>query len=175
MLPRETRRKADVVVSTLLAFFGAFIIYQGTLMPWVMTRTSGASQWFLSPGLFPVIVGGMLIAFSLRILATALAEGGGRGIGASLKGWLRGLPRNHGVMRVGFMILWIGLYVFAGVGNAEYRLVSAIFLFVFIAAFWLPGAGAQLPKRLMISALVSVLVPVCISYVFSTYLYVPAP
>ena len=175
MLPMQTRRKADVVVSALMILFGLLIIYRASQMPWSNTRTGAAAQWFLSPGLFPTVLGALLILFSLRVFVTALREGGGRDLTPLLVRWLRGLPSNRGAHRIAFMILWIGAYIFFGVGEFNYELVSAIFLFVFISVFWLPGAGAQLPKRLIITAAVSMIVPIVVAYIFSNYLYVPAP
>lgn len=175
MLPHRTRRKADVVVSALFILFGAVLIYRASTMPWAMTRTGGASQWFLSPGLFPTVIGVLLILFSIRVLVTAIAEGGHRDIAPLFLGWLQGLASNRGVHRIVLMVFWIGLYVFGAIGHINYQIASAIFLFGFIAVFWLPGAGAQWPKRLLITALISILVPVVIIHVFSNYLYVPAP
>ena len=175
MLPERTRRKADVVVSSLFILFGFIIIYRASQMPWATTRTGGTSQWFISPGLFPTVIGVLLILFSIRVLVTAIAEEGHRNIAPLFLGWLRGLPSNRGVHRVVLMVFWIGLYIFGAIGRINYQLASAIFLFGFIAVLWFPGAGAQWPKRLLITALISIIVPVVIIHVFSTYLYVPAP
>jgi len=171
MLPLQTRRKADIVVSILFMLFGAYIIYEAMQMPW----SRGRFQWYASPGLFPTVIGILLIVFSLRVLLVAVRDGGHRHIARTFWQWLQGLPRNRGIHRVTFTIFWIGLYVFYGVGHFNYEIVSAVFLAVFIGVFWVSGAGSQWPKRLAVTVLVSVAVPVVVAYVFSTYLYVPSP
>lgn len=175
MLPPQTRRKADVVVSSLFIGFGGLILYRASQMPWSSTRTGGDAQWFLSPGLFPAVIGSLLILFSARVLATAVAEGGHRDIVPLLAKWLRGLPWNKRVHRFVFMVAWIGLYVFFGIGHFNYEIVSAVFIFVFILYFWLPGAGSRALQRIAVAAGVSVIFPLAVAYVFETYLYVPSP
>lgn len=175
MLPRKARRQADVVVSTLMILFGLFVIYRASLMPWESQRTGGSVQWYLSPGLFPVVIGLLLIAFNLRVLTTALREGGHKGLVGTFLAWLRGLPGNRRIHRVVFMAAWIAAYIFLGVGNFNFQALSAVFLFVFICVFWLPGAGPRLLPRAGIAAIVSVAVPAFVSFVFSHFLYVPAP
>jgi hypothetical protein len=175
MLPLETRRKADFIVSIGLIGVGGYILYSASQMPWASTRTGASAQWFLSPGLFPATLGMLLILFSLRVLLTAVKDGGHRGGGTMLMGWLKGLPWNRPVQRVVFMIALIGAYISFGIGNADYRLVSAAFLFVFIAAFWWPESGDKLPLRIVVTLAVSVLLPAALAHVFSTFLFVPMP
>ncbi len=175
MLPPDVRRKADFVVSILFMLFGALIIWRASQMPWVSTRTGGDSQWFLSPGLFPAVVGSLLILFSARVLLTAIRDGGHRNVVRPFLAWIRALPRNVRVHRVVFMVAWIGLYVFFGVGHFPFEVVSAIFIFVFILYFWLPGAGGHTVRRTLIAAAVAVVFPTVVAYVFETYLYVPSP
>ncbi|WP_157961803.1 tripartite tricarboxylate transporter TctB family protein [Acuticoccus kandeliae] len=175
MLPTPARRKADVVISTLMIVFGAFIIYRASLMPWSSTRTGGESQWFLSPGLFPATIGSLLILFSCRVLLTALREGGHRGILRSLGAWVRNLPADRSTQRVAFMIVWLAIYIFGLIGNVNYLVASSLFLFVFIAVFWLPGAGRAMLSRAAIALAVAILVPLSVSYTFEHFLYVPAP
>lgn len=171
MLPLQTRRKADFVVSILFIFFGAFIIYEASQMPWARGRFA----WYASPGLFPTIIGILLILFSLRVLLTAIKDGGHRSLFSTFGKWVAGLPRNRRVLRVVFIALWLAAYIFLGLGNYNYQALSAVFLAVFIGVFWLPGSGSRWPKRLAITIVVAIAVPIVISYIFSTYLFVPAP
>lgn len=171
MLSPEARRKADVVVCLLFIALGAWVIWEAYNMPW----ERGRFRWYTSPGLFPTVVGALLILFSLRVLATALRAGGHRGIGRMLGGWISGLPSNRGIHRVVFSMVWIGLYIFVGLGNFHYQMLSIGFLAVFMGVLWLPGAGRDLLRRLAIVLAVSVSVPLVITHIFSTYLYVPAP
>ena len=175
MLPLETRRKADFIFAILLCALGGYVIYSASQMPWRNTRTGATAQWFLSAGLFPATLGVLLILFSLHVMLTAIRDGGHRGGLRMFVGWLKGLPWNRPVQRVVFMILLIGAYVWLGIGRIDYRLASSIFLFVFIAVFWWPEAGAALPRRILATLAVAVLLPLSIAYLFTTFLFVPMP
>ena len=175
MLPERTRRKADVVVCLLFILFGLFLFYEASRMPWASTRTGAQAQWFLSPGLFPATIGALLILFSLRVLATAIAQGGHKGIWATFAPWLRGLPTNRGVQRVALMILLIGTFIFAGIGRIDFRLAGSLFLFTFIGLFWWPFSGEAPVRRTLVTLAISLAVPAVIAYLFSTFLYVPMP
>jgi hypothetical protein len=175
MLPRESLRRADVVGSIFFMVLGAVVIWRASQMPWASAVTGASVQWYLSPGLFPAVVGTLLILFSARVLVQALREGGHRGIGPAVAAWLRGLPRNRPIHRVAIIIVLMGIYVFAGVGRIDYLVASSLFLFVTIAVFWWPGGGRSLAVNVIVTALVAVLVPLVVSTIFSKFLYVPMP
>lgn len=175
MLPYRARRKADIVVSSLMIVFGLVIVYAASQMPWTANRTGAGSGWYLSPGLYPAILGVLLVIFNIRVLATAWKEVGPAEIPAMFAGWLRGLPCNRGVQGVIFMMALTGVYIFFGIGTLDFRIVSAIYLLIFIAVFWWPDAGPQLPLRIIVTVAVAIAFPMLIAHIFSTYLYVPMP
>lgn len=90
-------------------------------------------------------------------------------------GWVRALPRNRGVQNVIFMMVLVGVYIFFGIGSGDFRLVSAVFLFLFIAAFWWPDSGKQLPLKIASTAVIAAVVPTLMAYIFTTHLFVPMP
>lgn len=175
MLPERARRKADIVFSSLMIVFGLVILVAASRMPWTSARTGGGSQWYLSPGLYPAILGVLLVVFSARVLVTAWKEVGPADIGPQFIGWVRGLPRNRGVQSVVFMMTLVGVYIFLGIGSADFRIVSAIFLFIFIAVFWWPEAGKKLPMRIAVTVAIAAIIPTLMAYIFETHLYVPMP
>lgn len=175
MLPHKSLRRADVVVSCAMIGLGCAVIYSGSQMPWSSTLTGGAAQWYLSPGLFPTVVGGLLILFSARVLLTAIKEGGHRGIGEAASGWIRRLPRNRPVHRAILIALLLAAYVFLGIGRINFVVASALFLFVSIAVFWWKDAGHHWLRTIAVTLGVAVGVPLVISYLFSAFLYVPMP
>jgi hypothetical protein len=122
--PIPERRDASATVATqggyrrfdLFILFGAYIIFEATQMPW----SRGRFQWYASPGLFPTVIGTLLILFSLRVFWSRCAmaaiaisrEPSGSGC--------RGFPAIAGYI-ASPSPLWIGLYVFYGVGHYNYR------------------------------------------------------
>ncbi|MBL0935986.1 MAG: tripartite tricarboxylate transporter TctB family protein [Rhizobiaceae bacterium] len=175
MLPERARRKADIVFSSFMIVLGLVMLYAASQMPWSSARTGGGSQWYLSPGLYPAILGTLLVIFSARVLVAAWKEVGGTDISAMFTGWVRGLPQNRGVQNVVFMMVLVGVYIFFGIGSADFRVVSAIFLFLFIAAFWWPDSGKKLPMRIAATAAIAAAVPTLMAYIFTTHLFVPMP
>ena len=177
MLPHKSLRRADVIASTLMIGFGVVVVWQGIRMPWASTATSGSSssQWYLSPGLFPVITGGLLILFSLRILVTAIREGGARGIWESLGPWLSGLGGNTRIHRAVMISVLLAIYVFGALGRVNFLVASGIFLFVSIALFWWPDGVGQIWRKVLVTAVIAAGFPWVIEYLFSTFLYVPMP
>jgi hypothetical protein len=175
MLPRQSLRRADVVASCAFMALGAVVIYRAYQMPWASARTGGSVQWYLSPGLFPVVVGALLILFSTRVLINALKEGGQNGIGAATRAWFAGLPQNRGVHRVAIISVLMAIYVFGAVGRVNFVVASAIFLFVSIALFWWPTSGKSLPVSASITAAIAIGIPLVITWIFTTFLFVPMP
>jgi hypothetical protein len=175
MLPHKSMRRADVIASCVFMVLGVVVIYSATQMPWTSGRTGGSVQWYLSPGLFPAIVGALLILFSVRVLVQAIREGGHKEIVSRSVAWIRGLTVNTPVHRVILIALLLAMYVFGGVGRINFVAASALFLFVSIALFWWPGNGRSLLANIIVTAMVSVLTPLVIAHIFSTYLFVPMP
>jgi hypothetical protein len=175
MLPHKSLRRADVVASTVMIGVGVAIVYSGSQMPWSSTLTGGAPQWYLSPGLFPTVVGALLIIFSLRILVTAIKEGGTQGLWTSTRNWFRTLPRNRPIHRAIIITLLMSAYIFLGLGRINFLLASSIFLFVSIACFWWSEAGDKLLRYIAITLAVAIGVPFVISFLFSKFLFVPMP
>lgn len=154
---------------------GAVVIYSASQMPWRSTMTGGAAQWFLSPGLFPAVIGALLIVFSFRILLTAIKEGGTEGLLSSTIAWLRGVPSNHRLHRAALITLLMAAYIFLGIGRIPFLVASSLFLFVTIAVFWWRDAEGGMIRTILITAIVSIGLPLLLSSLFSTFLFVPMP
>ncbi|PVE23000.1 hypothetical protein DC522_18055 [Microvirga sp. KLBC 81] len=175
MLPHKSLRRADVVASCTMMGLGIAVIYSGSQMPWTSTLTGGAAQWYLSPGLFPTVVGALLILFSARVLLTAIKEGGLQGIGEGVSNWLRRFPRNRPIHRAIIITLLMAAYIFLGLGKINFVVASSIFLFVSIAIFWWKDAQHHWVRTIGVTLAVSIGVPFVVSYLFSTFLFVPMP
>ena len=175
MLPPKTMRKVDVVLSSALFGLGILVINAALGMPWDDGRTGGDSAWFLSPGIFPLVIGAMISAFSLRVLYRAISEGGHKGLLNSFRVWFRNLPTNTRIHRVATVFLLIGIYIFGLIGRIDYYIGTILFLFVFMMLFYRPWTQTNPWRSTIIVVATSTIVPVTIGYVFSTYLYVPLP
>lgn len=175
MLPKAKMRKVDVVVSVGLLALGVIVIHQALGMPWGAGRTGGDSAWYLSPGVFPLVVGSMITVFSIRVLIQAIRDGGHRHLFRDFAGWLAGLPADRKVHSVAIVFFLIAVYIFLLFGNVHYYIGTAGFLFVFMMIFYRPFSLPRPWRSFAIVVATSVLVPTAVGHVFSTYLYVPMP
>ncbi|MBN9438811.1 tripartite tricarboxylate transporter TctB family protein [Bosea sp. (in: a-proteobacteria)] len=175
MLPRKSLRRADVAMSTGMILLGASVIYAASGMPWQSTLTGGSAQWYLSPGLFPAVVGALLIAFSLRVLIIAIKEGGTEELVPATIAWLRCIGGNHRLHRAALAVGLMAAYIFLGIGRVPFLAASGIFLFVAIALFWWREAEGGLLRTVLITAAIAIGVPLLLSTLFTTFLYVPMP
>lgn len=176
MMPVEKRRKADVVTSICLMALGSAVIYGAADMPLSGSYGGVTNVWYVSPAVFPFLVGGLLIGFSLIVLSRAVREGGLDNLAGFFADKARGLPRNVEVQRILLIWLTIGVYVFLLFGRIDFYLAGALFLLAFMGMFYRPPQGTRFGFRhILLIVGLSVLVPVVTGYVFSTHLFVPLP
>jgi hypothetical protein len=60
MMEKDKLRKADIFSGSLVVLLGLFIISQAFGMPMKDSWGGVQNVWFVSPALFPLLVGGML-------------------------------------------------------------------------------------------------------------------
>ena len=175
MLPRKALRRADIFASSLMIGLGVGVIVSAAKMPWTSTVTGSQNVWYVSPGLFPAVVGALLILFNLKVLSHAIKDGGADRLFGSTFDWIRGLGRNDRVHRVVLITVLMAVYVFGAVGRVNFLLASGLFLFTSIALFWWGDGEGKLQKKIPLTILVAVAVPYLFTYLFQTFLFVPMP
>lgn len=167
-------RRADLVTSVLLIAFGAWVLWEATQMPWV--KNFGMStNWYLSPGLFPAILGVLLIGFASNVLIHAIKAGALVGLGAFAAGATAGLHRNRAVLRSAAALAIIGLYVFVGLGSLNYYFVTSVFCLALMVTFHRPHGKMFGLRTFGVLVAVSVMGPLFVGQVFSRFFYVPLP
>ncbi|GMG83146.1 hypothetical protein LNKW23_23590 [Paralimibaculum aggregatum] len=171
---RENLRRADLVTALLLIVLGGAVLWQALEMPW--TKSFGMpTKWYLSPGLFPAILGVLLIWFAAQVALRALREGALRGFGPCVLQLLAGLPRNRAVWRSALALLLIGAYVLLGLGKLNYYLATSLFCLAMMAAFHRPGGRFFDLRGFGLILAVSLLGPLAVGQVFSRAFQVPLP
>jgi hypothetical protein len=172
---KQKLRKADFLFSLVLIAFGIVVIVAAAGMPWTSTQKGVSSSWYLSPGLFPALLGLLLIVFSLNVLRNAIVEGGHRDLARFIADAIGAAPRSRRLHRVLLVILIIGAYVFGLLKNVNYFVASSAYLFVFMLLFHTRREGVSTTRNALVLLAVAVGVPLVIGYIFSTYLNVPLP
>ncbi|WP_146620133.1 hypothetical protein [Acuticoccus sediminis] len=174
--PREgealaSLRKADVWTGLVLAVVAAAMVAKALTFPLAGTYAGVKNAWYVSPALFPLMVGGMLFALSAGLVARALrdyralrpdghifgvslAVAGGRDavlIAGLLAAYIVGLvPRTDFVVATAlFLLVFMGVYVIASrtgrtVLVALIALPSVLALAVAVGGGWpAPRSGGQ--------------------------------
>jgi hypothetical protein len=85
MLEKEKLRKADVYSGIVIFLFGAWIVWQASKMPMKDSWGGVQNVWFVSPALFPLFIGAIIMLLGLLLFRTALKTIGMQAFGDTLQ------------------------------------------------------------------------------------------
>lgn len=137
--------KADLVSSIVIFGFGLFVLFSGIYIAFF--TTNGTKIWYYSPGMFPIVVGGVLIVLSIIMFFKKVHEGA-RFTGFS-SGMIKQLANSRKVIRLLLAILLFSVYVFGFLGRIPF--VVATFLYLFVTMITFRTKGYAVWKLLLIS------------------------
>ncbi len=140
MLEKETLRKADVYSGIIIFLFGAWVVWQATKMPMKDSWGGVQNVWFVSPAIFPLFIGAMIMLLGLLLCRTALKAIGWQAFGDSLK-WLMSAKlfaflNTMSVLRFYAIAVFFLTFVFLNIPRIDFFLSSILFLTVFITMFY---------------------------------------
>lgn len=129
-------RKKDFITSLILIAFGIFMLLY-TLIEIPMKDSWGGvmNVWFVSPGLFPVCIGGLIILMGIVLCRRAIKDGGAKKFIEGLSRRTEGSPDK--TLRFFGILLVIVAYVYLYIPRIDYFLSTLLTLFVFITLFYL--------------------------------------
>lgn len=140
MMDKDKLRKADIFSGGIFFLFGLWIIGQALKMPMKDSWGGVQNVWFVSPALFPLLVGGMISLLGVLLIRTAFKAVGKEGIRVTLQ-WL--LSRNlitylasHTTLRFYAVVVLFLSFVFLNIPRIDFFLCSILFLVVFISMFY---------------------------------------
>ncbi len=140
MLEKEKLRKADVYSGIVIFLFGAWIVWQASKMPMKDSWGGVQNVWFVSPALFPLFVGGMIMLLGLLLTRTALKTIGFKVWGNTLQ-WLfsknlfQFLNSMSNLRFYAIAVLFLSL-VYLYIPRIDFFLSAVLFLSVFITMFY---------------------------------------
>ncbi|MEE4266040.1 MAG: hypothetical protein V2I56_25365 [Desulfobacteraceae bacterium] len=149
MLEKDKLRKADVFSGIAIFLFGAWIVWQASKMPMKDSWGGVQNVWFVSPALFPLFIGAVIMLLGLLLSRTALKTIGMKTFGDTLK-WLfsKKLFRflnTMPVLRFYAMAVLFLAFIFLNLPQIDFFLSAVLFLSVFITLFYF-GEAALLKK-----------------------------
>jgi hypothetical protein len=129
-------RKKDFITSLILIAFGIFmILYTIVEIPMKDSWGGVMNVWFVSPGLFPVWIGGLIIIMGIVLCQRAIKDGGAKKFFEDLSH--RKKDSSGKMLRFLGILLVIVAYVYLYIPRIDYFLGTMLCLIVFISFFYL--------------------------------------
>lgn len=154
MLEKQRLRKADVLSSLVLMFFGLWVLKEASTYPMKDSWGGVQNVWYVSPAIFPLFIGGAMLLVSLILLIQAIKADGLRDIIKTV--FPTTAEYRAGVLRLVFILLVLGVFVYLHIPRIDFFLSVMLFLGVFITPFYL--YRPDLLKKLTIFYLITNLV-----------------
>jgi hypothetical protein len=145
MMDKEKLRKADFFSGLIILLFGVWIVRQAFKMPMKDSWGGVQNVWFVSPALFPLLVGFVIIILGGLLSRTAWKTVGREEIGKVIR-WLLSksnlefLISTPTLRYYAIVTLFLSL-VYLNVPRIDFFLASFLFLFVFITMFYFDDDG----------------------------------
>jgi len=175
MMPEEKLRKADIVTAICLILLGLAVLYGASQMPMKGTYGGVTNVWYVSPAVLPILIGTLIIVFSIGVLIRAVKRGGHKEIIQYFLEKAKGLSKNIEVYRI--LTIWIlsSIYIFILLGKINFFLASFLYLCPFMLLFYRPGGASLKVKHTAFIIFLCAIIPLGIGYLFNKYLLVPLP
>jgi putative tricarboxylic transport membrane protein len=133
-------RKKDFITSLILISFGIFmILYTIAEIPMKDSWGGVMNVWFVSPGLFPVWIGSLIIIMGIVLCHKAIKDGGAKKFFEALSH--RKKDSSGKTLRFLGILLVIVAYVYLYIPRIDYFLSTMLCLMVFISLFYLDRPG----------------------------------
>ena len=160
MIGKDNLRKADIYSSVIIFLFGLWIVSQALKMPMQDSWGGVQNVWYVSPALFPLFVGSMIMLLGALLVRTALKQVGFKEFKNTVN-WLFSkalLQFLNSVTNLRFYtiaVLFLS-FVYLNIPRIDFFLCAFLFLIVFITAFYFDDA--VLLKKLFFFYLAGVIV-----------------
>ncbi len=160
MIGKDNLRKADIYSGAIIFLFGLWIVSQALKMPMKDSWGGVQNVWYVSPALFPLFVGSMIMLLGALLVRTALKQVGFKEFKNTVN-WLLSkalLQFLNSVSNLRFYtiaVLFLS-FVYLNIPRIDFFLCAFLFLIVFITAFYFDDA--VLLKKLFFFYLAGVIV-----------------
>ncbi|MBC8438711.1 MAG: hypothetical protein H8D87_03395 [Deltaproteobacteria bacterium] len=141
MMDKDKLRKADIFSGSLIFLTGLFIVSQSLKMPMKDSWGGVQNVWFVSPAIFPLFVGAIIMLLGGMLIRTAVKEVGIKAL-KTLSSFILSrdflqflkLEKNLRFYAVVFILF---SFVFLFIPRVDFFLAAIEFLLVFITMFYL--------------------------------------
>lgn len=145
MMDKEKLRKADFFSGIIILLFGAWIVRQAFKMPMKDSWGGVQNVWFVSPALFPLFVGFVIIILGAILSRTAWKRVGREELGEVIR-WLVSKSNveflvSAPTLRYYAIVTLFLSFVYLNIPRIDFFLGSVLFLSVFITMFYFDDDG----------------------------------
>lgn len=141
MMDKDKLRKADIFSGSIIFLAGAFIVSQALKMPMKDSWGGVQNVWYVSPAIFPLFVGAMIMLLGGLLVRTAIKEVGLiaiRQVGEFILSseFLVFLKQKENIRFYGILTLLLS-FIFLFIPRVDFFLTAIDFLLAFILWFYL--------------------------------------
>ncbi|UCD79473.1 MAG: hypothetical protein JSW26_29450 [Desulfobacterales bacterium] len=150
MLEKEKLRKADIYSGLVIFLFGLFMVLMASRMPMKDSWGGVQNVWYVSPALFPLFVGGVIMLLGALLTRTALKISGIKAFGETVRWFasqdlIQFLISDSVIRFYAIAVLFLSL-VYITIPRIDFFLSATLYLTVFITMFYFDDD--QLLKKL---------------------------
>jgi hypothetical protein len=144
MMDKDKLRKADIYSGAAICLFGLWIILQALKMPMKDSWGGVQNVWYVSPAIFPLFVGCIIMLLGALLCRTALKMVGFKVFGETVR-WLLSkmlLQFLNSIPNLRFytiIVLFLS-FVYLTIPRIDFFLSAFLFLTVFITSFYFDDA-----------------------------------
>ncbi len=144
MMDKDKLRKTDIYSGAAICLFGLWIILQALKMPMKDSWGGVQNVWYVSPAIFPLFVGCMIMLLGALLCRTALKMVGFKAFGETVR-WLLSkslLQFFNSIPNLRFytIVVLFFSFVFLMIPRIDFFLSAFLFLTVFITSFYFDDA-----------------------------------
>ena len=160
MMEKDKLRKTDIYSGAAISLFGLWIILQTLKMPMKDSWGGVQNVWYVSPAIFPLFVGSMIMLLGALLCRTALKMVGFKTFGETVR-WLfskalfQFLNSTPNLRFYTIVVLFLS-FVFLTIPRIDFFISAVLFLVVFITSFYFDDA--MLLKKLFFFYLAGIIV-----------------
>lgn len=160
MMDKEKLRKTDIFSGAVICLFGLWIISQALQMPMKDSWGGVQNVWYVSPAIFPLFVGFVIMLLGALLCRTALKLVGLKAFKQTVR-WLVSKELLHFFnsipnLRFYTIVVLFLSFVYLMIPRIDFFLSAVLFLTVFISSFYFDDA--MLLKKLFFFYLAGIIV-----------------
>jgi hypothetical protein len=137
MIDKSKLRGADIITSVLFFALGIYILIEAFQMPLKDSYAGVNSVWYVSPALFPLIIGAAMILLAIAIFSFAMKNGGMAALKSSVAALKGTRLLSDANIRYAAVLVALLSMVYVNLKMVDFYLTIVLYLVFTITVFYL--------------------------------------